>query len=92
MNKTTKKVFDYIVAYKLAHDGIAPTVREIVSNVAGVSSTSHSQYCLEKLEKEGLIEAGGGKKPRYIKVLGGLWSYNPDLARCLGEENRQSPE
>lgn len=67
----TEAILAYIVRHKLEHDGVAPTVREIVEE-AGISSTSVVCYHLGLLEAEGRIRRMK-KEPRAIAVVGGRW-------------------
>jgi len=68
-----KVVFDLIVAYKKANDGISPTLREIILNT-DITSTSVVKWYLNNLENLGLIEVPK-KSYRGIKVIGGKWTY-----------------
>lgn len=81
-----KRIFEFIVDYKRAHDGNSPTSREIVEG-AGISSTSVVHYHLGALEREGKIRLGDSKSRR-IEVVGGEWQWheeyltpNPFLSR-----------
>jgi len=70
------QVFKFIVDYKREHDGLAPTVREIMRGV-GVGSTSVVVYHLERLEGQGRIRLLGWGRSRGIMVVGGRWEYPP---------------
>jgi SOS-response transcriptional repressor LexA len=69
----TQAVLDFIKRYKTAHDGVAPTVREI-GLVCDISSTSVVMYHLGLLQKQGRIVIRPGKtQVRSIEVVGGRW-------------------
>jgi len=69
------RVFQFIVTYKREHDGISPTLREIVE--AGLaSSTSHAKDVLITLYGDGRIDFAKGSAPRAIMVVGGRWDYD----------------
>lgn len=76
-NPTVEGVYEFIVAYKCAHDGNAPTFREIQEG-CGISSTSMVLYYLDKLEKRGLIRRPeppiGSRYALKIEVVGGKWT------------------
>jgi len=71
--KTRKKIFEFIVNYKCAHDGQSPTVREIADGL-NIPSTSVVHFHLRKLEELGTIEITAGQS-RGIRVPGGRWVY-----------------
>jgi SOS-response transcriptional repressor LexA len=54
MSATTQAVFRKIVAYMDAHEGVAPTRREIASGV-GIAEGGHVAWHLNQLAKHGLI-------------------------------------
>lgn len=64
-------VLGFIIRYKMEHDGISPTMREIAMR-CDISSTSQVARSLEALEREGHI-----RRPeissRHIEVVGGRW-------------------
>ena len=68
-----RAVFDFVIAYKRAHDGNSPTIREICDS-CGISSTSIGNYALTALQRRGLIRFAG-KHSRSIEVVGGAWTY-----------------
>lgn len=72
-NESAADVFALVVAYKLEHDGNAPSVRQLTEQ-AGFSSTAGAQWALDILFAAGLLERGG-KRARYLKVPGGSWRY-----------------
>lgn len=66
------RLFAYIIAFKHEHDGNSPTRREIVA--AGLaSSTSHADYTLHTLARQGRIRLGGPGAARAIHVVGSAW-------------------
>jgi SOS-response transcriptional repressor LexA len=65
------QIYDYIVAFKKAHDGNSPTIREI-GDAVGVSSTSQANHYLDVMVKLGMITRDG--KFRMIGIPGGVWS------------------
>jgi repressor LexA len=66
-----KVVFEFIVGFKRAHDGISPSMREILEG-CDISSTSLVNYYLERLVDKGLIERyGDWGKSRNLMVVGG---------------------
>ncbi len=67
LNKTQKKIFEYIKSV-ISERGIAPSVREIGVAV-GLKSTSTVQYNLNALEREGFIERDPNLK-RTIRIAG----------------------
>lgn len=79
-------VFDYIVEYKTAHDGLSPTLREIMDNCS-ISSTSVVSYILTQLEQEGKI-VRFGQKDRAIMIPGGRW-VRPRVATYIPMEEEQ---
>src|SRR5690606_31490993 len=70
-----KLVLDAIVAYKAAHDGCSPTIREI-TEATDISSTSLVKGYLERLEEAGKIRLSGEHgTSRGIEVVGAQWIY-----------------
>lgn len=67
-----EEVYAYIVFYKEEHDGIPPTLSEIIENCLWIGNITAARRVLESLEKQGKITWGKGKR-RYIKVIGGKW-------------------
>lgn len=68
-------VYEFVVAYKQAHDGNSPTVRQIA---AGIDRSYHSAVpaWLVELERAGLVQLKRGGKSRRITaicVTGGKW-------------------
>lgn len=87
-----QKVYQFICAFKRDHDGVSPSVSEIGEG-CGISSTSVVRYCLDSLERLGMIECayGKGNKSRMIMVVGGSWiapvSKQADRAVKLGSSS-----
>lgn len=65
-DKTTEKVYDYIVTYKCSEDGNSPSIREIMEHF-GFKSTSVPVYHLKKLEALGYITIADGARGIYLK-------------------------
>jgi SOS-response transcriptional repressor LexA len=68
-----------IIAYKRAHDGRSPAVREIGA-ACGITSTSVIHRLLRELASEGRIRIPGGVN-RGIEVAGGAWVHADHAAR-----------
>lgn len=68
-------VFNWIVAYKRAHDGNSPTMREI-ADACHISSLAQVNYILADLEGKGRLTLSRTTgRTRSICVVGGQWSY-----------------
>ena len=61
-------IYNYIVTYKTANDGVSPTMREIMK-ACKVSSTSVVSYLLDMLMWLGRIRIGKRLKRYIIEVL-----------------------
>jgi SOS-response transcriptional repressor LexA len=74
LTPSLQTVLDFIVKYKIDHDGVSPSVLEIGAG-CDISSTSMVRYSLDCLERLGLIRCGYGEKSRsrMISVTGGRW-------------------
>jgi len=72
-DRTRDRIFECIVRYKRAHDGLSPTAKYIAKTCFIAASTV--RYHLYRLEGEGRIRLvkGGG-----IEVVGGRWEC-PDV-------------
>ena len=69
------EIFQFIVQYKIDHDGVSPTMREIKESM-GVSSTSVVNYILDRLEYSGRIKRpANGTSTRSIQIIGGKWTF-----------------
>ncbi len=70
-------VFKFIVAYKVAHDGNSPTLRDIMREFE-ISSSSVANFIVRDLAAMGLIrlppDCAGRKISRGIEVIGGEWT------------------
>ncbi len=64
-------VYDALVAYKQAHDGCAPAIRELME-LTRYASTSGVVDALRRLQQQGRVRLGGGA--RQIYVVGAAWS------------------
>ena len=65
-------ILAFIIQYKRANDGIAPTIREI-GEACGLASTAAVRYQLVRLARAGRIEINSSE--RSIRVPGGEWVY-----------------
>jgi hypothetical protein len=70
--ESARAIYAFIIAYKTAHDGIPPSLREIVEE-CGIASTSVASYNLNKLQAAGLIRINPETRARNIEVVGGRW-------------------
>jgi len=66
------RVYKFLVEYKLAHDGIAPSVRTI-QDALGVGSSSTVYEALKDLEVRGQVVLERRGAWRGIRVVGGHW-------------------
>lgn len=69
-----ERVLAYLIKYKAANDGEAPTVREIM-RACGIASSSSVSYALDDLEAAGRIKRLRGRGG--IRVVGGKWEFCP---------------
>ncbi len=67
------RVLDFIIRYKMVHDGNSPTSREIADGCA-VSSVSVVHYYLRRLEEANRIDIGRKGKSRHIQIPGAQWT------------------
>jgi SOS-response transcriptional repressor LexA len=79
---TRERIYAFIVAYKQAHDGIAPTLREIAEACHIVLSGVH--YHLSRLESEQRVRFSDSRS-RTIEIVGGIWQP-PEGDRADGED------
>lgn len=81
--KRLERIFDYIVEYKRANDGISPSYREISENALGQKNVGVVvRNYLIKLENAGRIEilrVDGRAQSRGIKLVGGEYLYQREL-------------
>lgn len=68
-------VLRYIIAYKQAHDGNSPSIREIMREL-GIPGTCHMSYILKRLQADGWIYLEPYNS-RSIHVIGGRWLPPP---------------
>lgn len=73
LHPTARKVYQAIVDHKRAHDGNAPTIRQL-QETCGIASTSNVVHHLDRLALAGLIESDFGA--RNIRVVGGAWTLS----------------
>lgn len=66
------QVYDFIVKFKIDHDGVAPSVAEIGKS-CGISSTAAVRYVLDHLVLLGMIECNYGAGSRMIGIVGARW-------------------
>lgn len=62
-----QEMLDAIVAYKAEHDGVSPTIRELMVAV-DLNSTSAVSYHLDRLERKGYI-VRQTDRPRTIEIV-----------------------
>lgn len=88
--KYLKAVFNEIVDYKLKHDGVSPSAKEMSKKLNFSYRTVYQ--CLADLRSEGLISYQDGKR-RTIEVSGGVWHRKAaiygDLDRCITKEEAE---
>ena len=66
-------IYEFIVQFKIDHDGNSPTYREIMAAI-GISSSSTVAYYLNQLEEAGLIiRPMEGGNSRVIEIPGAVW-------------------
>lgn len=69
------RIFEFICTQKADHDGVPPSVREIMAEM-GLHSSSLVAFYLSKLRGKGLIDFNP-KESRTIRVTGGQWIRPP---------------
>ncbi len=68
LTERERQVLDFILTYKVDHDGCSPRIRQIGTTI-GTNSTSLVQYYLYRLmEKKRIVYTGAE-----IHVVGGQW-------------------
>lgn len=70
LTQQQKKIYDFIVVHKSAHNGNSPSIREICAIFN--TSTSVARYSLQRLEAHGLIHVDP-TSARSIEVIGSHW-------------------
>ena len=86
---TTDVIFNCIVKYKRKFDGCSPSVKELTQET-GLKSTSTTYYHLQKLVHQDKILYNKGQS-RSIEVIGGKWSYEPDISPTQVIANLKGP-
>lgn len=71
MSDTTDTVYEFIVKFKLRHNGNSPTLREIAHG-CDLSSNSTVTYHVNKLKEDGRVVVRDGMA-RSIDVAGSRW-------------------
>lgn len=74
-NPMLVRIYEFICTQKADHDGVPPSVREIMAHCK-LNSTSTVAYYLRRLEANGLIFFVSGQS-RTIEVRGGHWIRPP---------------
>jgi SOS-response transcriptional repressor LexA len=72
LTPTHSSIYEFIVKFKMTHDGIAPSVLEI-GKACGISSTSMVRYHLNRLVLFGMIKVDYAGKSRMISIPGARW-------------------
>jgi SOS-response transcriptional repressor LexA len=72
MSNRAEAIFDFIIGYKMAHDGNSPSFRQI-SEALGFSLSIIDRY-LNELEETGLI-LRDKFQARQICIVGGHWEW-----------------
>lgn len=70
---TDRRVFEYIVEYKTAHDGMSPTFRQMQKSL-GYSQVTFTNS-ITRLIEAGKVQSIGNGRHRNFTVIGGRWSY-----------------
>lgn len=65
------RILDFIIRYKLEHDGNAPSLQDI-SDGAGISKTVVKHH-VGQMAKKGILRKNPGSLARHIEVEGGHW-------------------
>lgn len=73
MTYAQRTVFDFIVQFKIEHDGMTPSIREITEGV-GYKSTSTAHRTIIQLNDMGIIQVDSTKS-RAIRLPGGHYHY-----------------
>jgi hypothetical protein len=72
-DKNKEGVYDFIIRFKIDHQGSGPTMQEIADNL-GHSGRSVVRAVLLKLEEEGRIVLGKKNKAGQITIPGATWT------------------
>ncbi len=76
----TDQIYRWIVAFKRSHDGLSPTLREIMEG-CGISSTSVAHFHVAKLQRQGKVRRHGPGMNRNLVVVGGSWQPPAEAPR-----------
>lgn len=79
MDTNKERVYAFLIKYKVKHDGISPSLEEIM-NATAIKSASHVNKILKSLEDDGLLRRRGGH--RNIDLLG-AWLPPLDAAKYI---------
>jgi SOS-response transcriptional repressor LexA len=74
LDKIAGEIFDFVVEYKRAHDGMSPSLREIQERL-GAPSHNVVYRCLRRLVADGRIVMHEKGAARGIIVVGGAWVF-----------------
>ena len=72
-DQTKEGIYDFIIRFKIDHQGSGPTMQEIADNL-GHSGRSVVRAVLLKLEEEGRIVFGKKNKAGQITIPGATWT------------------
>lgn len=93
LSERSLRVYEFIVAFKRAHDGLSPTYREICEG-CGFNSTSYVRYLLDRLIENNLLAFADDVREAYsmrsLVVVGGCWTLAPEIERQLAEMRREA--
>ncbi len=67
------RVLDFIIRYKMVHDGNSPSIRQIADG-CNISSTNTVNYYLRRLAGAGRIDIGRKGESRHIQIPGAQWT------------------
>lgn len=65
------RVFEFICSYKVAHDGVAPSLEEVADNF-GALTTGGAGHYVRHLIADGKLTKPGASY-RTVEVVGGTW-------------------
>lgn len=77
LTASQRRVFQFIVSYKLENDGTSPTLREVMVG-AGYRSTGSCNRTIKQLAAKGFIKIDYPHS-RTIRVMGGSYSFQPPV-------------
>jgi len=73
LTEKQQEILDYLIAYKIEHDGVPPSVAEIVEHF-NYNTTSAAIFHLRNIANLGYISMTP-REARSIQILGGEWTY-----------------